>query len=174
MIEAKGTGLTSRGSAFSPDGDLLFPNGLPWGNPQLARAGVLLFRSHQDAAETVGPQARRTHQLPDGRRYAVLGKRGSDSPLTHVACTTCCRCGGSLEASGLEGGFSPTDGGSLSSRAGASSPRRPGDAMGPGDPPGGPGHGTVAGHGPSPGQTWETRMEVLPDGKSGRLLSDWE
>jgi WD40 repeat protein len=85
-IGSKGTGSSSRGPAFSPDGRLLFPNGLTRMHPQMDQGG-----EHSCYNLTTMPPKRlelgsgEVVISPDGRRYAaVLGKRWSGVPLTVV------------------------------------------------------------------------------------------
>ena len=78
-IETKGTGLSSRGPVFSPDGKRLFPNGLPWMNPGIGqREEYYCFdlTTLPPSRLDLGPAE--VIISPDGRRYAaVLGERGT-------------------------------------------------------------------------------------------------
>ncbi|MEJ7637930.1 MAG: hypothetical protein WKF75_08105, partial [Singulisphaera sp.] len=110
-IETEGTGLASRGPVFSPDGTLLFPNGLPFMQPQIGQK-----EEYYCFDLTTMPPSRLNlghGELiisPDGRRYAaVRGGRGTGNPRPVVLHELpSLREIGRLDVTGLDGaGFSP-------------------------------------------------------------------
>ncbi len=171
-IETKGTGLSSRGPVFSPDGKLLFPNGLPWVNPQIGQGEeYYCFDLSTMPPRRLDLGTGEQIISPDGRRYAtVLGKRGSGAPLTVVLHELpSLHETGRFEVSGLSGaGFSP-DGRWLAFLAGRNAVVQPGSEtrwvweIRLVDPATARLLVTV----PSPGQTWGNYgWKFSPDGTS--------
>jgi len=83
-VGTKGTGLHSRGPVFSPDGKLLFPNGLPRIDPQIGQGEEYYcfdLTTMPPSRLDLGPGE--LIISPDGRRYAaVRGERNIGEPCT--------------------------------------------------------------------------------------------
>lgn len=81
-IAIEGSGLTSRRPAFSPDGRLFFPKGLPWMMPSIGqREEYACFDLSEMPPTRLALGSGQVIISPDGRRYAaVLGKGGSSNP----------------------------------------------------------------------------------------------
>lgn len=115
-LAVEGTGLTSRQPAFSPDGKLFFPKGLPWMNPSIGQPeeyACFDLSKLPPMRLDLGPG-----QLiisPDGYRYAaVLGRAGSGDPRgLNIYELPACRLVFEMEVSGLDGASFSPDGGRL-------------------------------------------------------------
>lgn len=110
-VESEGTGLTSRVPAFSPNGELLFPNGLPHMSPQIGqREEYPCFDLNTMPPTRIDLGPGRIIISPSGRHFAAgLGEDGSGNPVAlALRDLPSLRETARLEVSGLMGArFSP-------------------------------------------------------------------
>jgi WD40 repeat protein len=81
-LAVEGTGLNSRQPAFSPDGKLFFPKGLPWMNPSIGQPEeYACFDISEMPPTRLDLGSGQLIISPDGRRYAAVQERdGSGNP----------------------------------------------------------------------------------------------
>jgi WD40 repeat protein len=170
-IDAKGSGLTSRGPVFSADGKLLFPKGMPWMSPGIGQGEEYYCfdisrmppkRLDLGPGEIIISRA--------GNWYAaVQGERGGSNPRTVILRELpSLREAGRFDVAGLAGAGPSPDGRRLALLTGRY--ETPADAEARYvmeiqlvDPSTAQMSATI----PSPGQTWGNyAWKFSPDGKS--------